>query len=88
MTLFGQFFGPGISRRSLAVAAALIGTVSLVLGAHAALNKRALDATKVAAAEQANNAAVRSSRIALVIGNSHYPDASLPLASRSMTPAP
>jgi uncharacterized caspase-like protein len=80
MTLFGQFFGLGISRRSLAVAAALIGTVSLVLGAHAALNKRALDATKVAAAEQANNAAVRSSRIALVIGNSHYPDASLPLA--------
>ena len=79
MTLFGQFFRHGISRRSLAVAAALIGTVSLVLGAHAALNKRALDPAKVASAEQADRATVRSSRIALVIGNSHYPDASLPL---------
>jgi len=76
MTLFGL----GISRRSLAVAAVLIGTVSLVLGAHAALNKRALDSAKVASAEQADHAAVRSSRIALVIGNSHYPDASLPLS--------
>jgi uncharacterized caspase-like protein len=55
----------------------LIGTVSLVLGAHAALNKR--DGAKVAATEQADSAARRSSRIALVIGNSHYPDASLPL---------
>ena len=31
---------------TIAVAAALIGTVSLVIGAHAALNKRALDAAK------------------------------------------
>ena len=75
MTLFGL----GISRRSLAVAAALIGTVSLVLGAHAALNKRALDGARVATAEQADPAAQRASRIALVIGNGHYPDASLPL---------
>jgi Caspase domain len=69
-----------ISRRSLAIAAALVGTVSLAIGAHAALNKRALDAAKVASAEQADNAGKRTSRIALVIGNSHYPDASLPLA--------
>jgi uncharacterized caspase-like protein len=75
MTLFGL----GISRRSLAVAAALVGTVSLAIGAHAALNKRALDGAKIAAAEQVDNAGQRSSRIALVIGNSHYPDASLPL---------
>jgi len=74
MTLFGL----GISRRSLAAAVAVIGTASLVLGAHAALNKRALDAAKMASAEQADSAS-RSSRIALVIGNSHYPDASLPL---------
>src|SRR5579859_4458533 len=74
MTLFGL----GVSRRSLAAAVALLGTVSLVLGAHAALNKRAPDAAKVASAEQADSAK-RSSRIALVIGNSHYPDASLPL---------
>jgi caspase domain-containing protein len=72
-------FGLGISRRSLAVAAALVGTVSLAIGAHAALNKRALDAAKVASAEQADTAGKRTSRIALVIGNSHYPDASLPL---------
>jgi len=71
MTLFGL----GISRRSLAAAVAVIGTASLVLGAHAALNKRALDAAKMASAEQADSAS-RSSRIALVIGNSHYPDAS------------
>ncbi|SHN73685.1 caspase family protein [Bradyrhizobium erythrophlei] len=77
MTLFGQLPKLGLSRRSVAVAAALIGTVSLALGAHAALNK--LDGAKVASAEQADTAK-RSSRIALVIGNSHYPDASLPLA--------
>jgi hypothetical protein len=77
MTLFGQLPRLGMSRRSVAVAAALIGTVSLALGAHAALNK--LDGAKVASAEQADSAK-RSSRIALVIGNSHYPDASLPLA--------
>jgi uncharacterized caspase-like protein len=78
MTLFGRISSLGLSRRSLGLAAALIGTVSLVLGAHAALNK--LDGAKVASAEQADAAAKRSSRIALVIGNSHYPDASLPLA--------
>src|SRR5258708_2506737 len=32
------------SRRSLAIAAALVGMVSLAIGAHAALNKRSLDA--------------------------------------------
>ena len=74
MTLFGL----GLSRRTLGLTAALLGTVSLVLGAHAALNKRGLDVAKVASAEQADSAQ-RSSRIALVIGNSHYPDASLPL---------
>jgi len=80
MNFFGQFFGFGISRRSLAVAAVLVGTVSLVIGAHAALNKRALDAARTAAAEQADSAAKRPSRLALVIGNGHYPDANAPLA--------
>jgi hypothetical protein len=74
-----NLFGLGISRRSLAIAAVLVGTVSLAIGAHAALNKRALDAARVASAEQADAAGKRTSRIALVIGNSHYPDASLPL---------
>ncbi len=36
-----------ISRRSLTIAAVLVATVSLGIGAHAALNKRALDAAKV-----------------------------------------
>ena len=79
MNLFGQFFRLGTSRRSLAIAAALVGTVSLAIGAHAALNKRAGDAVKVAANEQADSAVKPSSRIALVIGNGHYPDANTPL---------
>jgi hypothetical protein len=76
-----SFFGLGISRRSLAIAAALVGTVSLAIGAHAALNnKRSVDATKAVAAEQVDDAAARRpSRLALVIGNGHYPDANAPL---------
>jgi uncharacterized caspase-like protein len=68
-----------ISRRSLAVAAALVGMVWLAIGAHAALNKRALDAAKAIAIEQNGEAAKQASRIALVIGNGHYPDANAPL---------
>src|SRR3979411_1284601 len=68
-----------ISRRSIAVAAALVGMVSLAIGAHAALNKRALDAAKAIATEQNGEAVKRASRIALVIGNGHYPDANAPL---------
>jgi uncharacterized caspase-like protein len=67
-----------ISRRSLAIAAALV--VSLALGAHAALNKRALDAAKPTATGQEAEIPTRSSRLALVIGNGHYPDAHAPLA--------
>jgi uncharacterized caspase-like protein len=69
-----------ISRRSLTIAAALAGVVSLAIGAHAALSLRALDATKAIATEPAGTAARGSSRIALVIGNGHYPDANAPLA--------
>ena len=69
----------GISRRSVAMATALAGMVSLAIGAHAALNMRALDAAKAVATEQADSAAGRPSRIALVIGNGHYPDANTPL---------
>ncbi|MGO8908703.1 MAG: caspase domain-containing protein [Bradyrhizobium sp.] len=69
----------GISRRSVAMATALVGMVSLAIGAHAALNMRALDAAKAVATEQADAAAGRPSRIALVIGNGHYPDANTPL---------
>jgi uncharacterized caspase-like protein len=69
-----------ISRRSIAIAGALAGMVSLAIGAHAALNKRAMDAAKAIATEQNSDAAKRASRIALVIGNGHYPDANAPLA--------
>jgi uncharacterized caspase-like protein len=68
-----------ISRRSVAVVAGLIGMVSLAIGAHAALNKRALDAAKAIGTEQSADSAHKQSRLALVIGNGHYPDASAPL---------
>jgi uncharacterized caspase-like protein len=69
-----------ISRRSLTIAAVLVATVSLGIGAHAALNKRALDAAKAIASEQGEVAVAKGSKIALVIGNGHYPDANAPLA--------
>ena len=63
----------------MTIAVALAGVVSLAIGAHAALNKRALDAAKAIATEQDDAAARHTSRIALVIGNGHYPDATAPL---------
>ena len=69
-----------ISRRSIAVAAVLVGMVSLAIGAHAALNLRTPDTDKAIAAESSADAANKASRIALVIGNGHYPDANVPLA--------
>jgi uncharacterized caspase-like protein len=68
-----------ISPRSITVAAALVGMVSLAIGAHAALNMRALDAAKAVATEQDNDAGKHASRVALVIGNGRYPDANAPL---------
>jgi uncharacterized caspase-like protein len=69
-----------ISRRSITIAAALACVVSLAIGAHAALNKRALDAAKAISTEQSDGAGKRVSKLALVIGNGHYPDANAPLA--------
>ncbi|WP_061027535.1 caspase family protein [Bradyrhizobium sp. CCH5-F6] len=68
-----------LSRRTIALAAALIGTVSLVIGAHAALNMRAIDAAKSVSTDQITGSIGQTSRLALVIGNGHYPDASAPL---------
>jgi uncharacterized caspase-like protein len=68
-----------ISRRSVAVVAGLVGMVSLAIGAHAPLNKRALDAAKAIGTEQSVDAARKPSRLALIIGNGHYPDATAPL---------
>jgi len=69
-----------ISRRTVTIAVAFAGVVSLAIGAHAALNKRSLDAAKAIATEQNSDVGAKASRVALVIGNGHYPDASAPLA--------
>jgi uncharacterized caspase-like protein len=70
-----------ISRRPVTIAVALVGVLSLAIGAHAALNMRALDAAKAVATEQSRvDVTKKGSRVALVIGNGHYPDANAPLA--------
>jgi uncharacterized caspase-like protein len=71
---------PRSSRRSSTIAAVLVCVVSLAIGAHAALNMRALDGAKAVATEQSDAAAGTGSRVALVIGNGRYPDANAPLA--------
>jgi uncharacterized caspase-like protein len=71
---------PRLTPRSMTMAATLVGVVSLAIGAHAALNMRALDAAKALTIEQQDGAGARhNARIALVIGNGHYPDANAPL---------
>src|SRR5689334_5416077 len=69
-----------ISRRTIALSAALVVTVGLAIGAHAALNGRAMDAAKAVATEQGYEVTRKASRVALIIGNGHYPDAAAPLA--------
>jgi len=69
-----------ISRRSLGLVAAMIGTVSLAIGAHAALSLRALDAAKAVATDQGADNVKKGGHLALIIGNGHYPDASEPLS--------
>jgi uncharacterized caspase-like protein len=69
-----------ISRRTATIAVAFAGLVSLAIGAHAALNKRSIDAAKAIGTEQTGSIGGSASRVALVIGNGHYPDASAPLA--------
>lgn len=72
----------GVSRRSLVIAAASIATViSLGIGANAALNKISNDARQAVfnIGGQAVEKDSGPSRVALVIGNSRYPDATAPL---------
>ncbi|NOJ44098.1 caspase family protein [Bradyrhizobium australiense] len=69
-----------ISRRTVTIAVALVGLVSLAIGAHAALNKRSLDAAKAIGTEQTGSIGTSANRVALVIGNGHYPDAAAPLS--------
>ena len=63
------------SRRSATIATALFGVLSLAIGAHAALNKQTSVAPDVVSVEQSVDLPGKASRVALVIGNSHYPDA-------------
>jgi uncharacterized caspase-like protein len=72
--------GIRISRRTVTIAAAFVGLVSLAIGAHAALNKRSLDAPKTIGTEYTGAIGRTTNQVALVIGNGHYPDASAPLA--------
>jgi uncharacterized caspase-like protein len=67
------------SRRSVTIAVALAGVLSLAIGAHAALNMRSLDAATAVTTELDSAAPRHTSRLALVIGNGHYPDATAPL---------
>jgi uncharacterized caspase-like protein len=77
----------GVSRRSVVIASAAIATViSLGLGANAALNKISNDARQAVfnigyggSDKDVTGSVTSSSRIALVIGNGRYPDASAPL---------
>jgi uncharacterized caspase-like protein len=69
-----------VSRRSLTIATAFAGVLSLAIGANAALNKRALDTPRAITTEQSGEVPNKASRIALVIGNGHYPDAHAPLS--------
>jgi uncharacterized caspase-like protein len=69
---------PRLSRRSITIAV-LVGAMSLGIGAHA-LNKRSLNIAEAAeAVAQGSTLARQSARLALVIGNAHYPDAQAPL---------
>ncbi len=61
-----------LSRRSIAVCVAVAGTVSLAIGAHAALNKRMFESPKGAvAAGTTGSIPSGASRLALIIGNGH-----------------
>jgi len=66
-----------VSRRSLEIGTAMIALVSLAIGAHAALNKHLQSSKPVAA--RFDSQADQPGRVALVIGNGHYPDANAPL---------
>src|SRR3954471_2577605 len=68
-----------VSSRSLTIAAVLVGMVSLAIGAHAAMNKRSPDTAKAVETAQLAQVPGKPSRLALVIGNGHYPDANAPL---------
>jgi uncharacterized caspase-like protein len=64
----------------MTIAAALAGLVSLAIGAHAALNNRTPNpVARVVAIDPDAAVSGKALRVALVIGNGHYPDAITPL---------
>src|ERR1700760_69136 len=67
------------SRRPLLAAAFLAATVSLAVGANPALHHRGMDAASAVSTEERAASVKKTSRLALVIGNGHYPDAGDPL---------
>ena len=63
------------ARHLLAVNCGLIGMVLLAIGAHAALDLHTSDAKAMSTEESAS-----ANRLALIIGNGHYPDSAEPLS--------
>jgi uncharacterized caspase-like protein len=68
-----------VSRRSATILAVMVGSVSLAIGAHAALYKRTPDSSQAASIAPVAETATDGSKLALVIGNGRYPDADAPL---------
>src|SRR4051812_10014615 len=64
--------------RSIIIAAAVTGMASMAIGLYAGLNNRSLNAAQ-ATEVPAQNSTRSTARVALVIGNGHYPDAQAPL---------
>lgn len=64
-----------IARQLVGVVCGLIGMALLAIAAHATLHHRTLDAPKVVFTEEGADV----TRLALIIGNGHYPDAAEPL---------
>jgi uncharacterized caspase-like protein len=69
-----------LTRRSITIAASLVGVVSLAIGAHAALYMRTDITRTISQAGLSADGPAKALRVALVIGNGHYPDASTPLS--------
>jgi uncharacterized caspase-like protein len=70
----------GMSRRTIVLGAAVfVGLVSAGIGADAALNNMAPDAAYASSDTTTGSIGGQPNRIALLVANSHYPDANAPL---------
>lgn len=68
----GQLY---ITRQFVGVICGLMSTASLAIGAHATLDVRTSEESRVVFADES----VGTTQLALIIGNGHYPDAAQPL---------